>query len=214
MRHQFTIKKKDGSVYVFADCWIDAGQGKRMFFLFKDGRLLKISDYIPREMEEAPYKGTTWRRVKSWDIEDMSYIEKNINAPALSYNEIRNQLNQKSANYGEEPANIMPAFFPYSIIMSFKAKKDYLINQKLRKKFNGFLARPGMSIEEIDALYGKPLKIFATNKNHVVHIYGQKIVLDINPQYKFSNIAVVFDNDGKVVKVFSHDFFNEKWLKH
>ena len=68
-------------------------------------------------METVPYQGTTWSRIKSWDIDDETYIDKTINAPAMTRDQIRALLDSLRPNKrtAGEAGNIMPAFFTHTL---------------------------------------------------------------------------------------------------
>jgi len=76
------------------------------------GRLVKTLQLPRREMETVPYQGTTWSRIKSRDIDDETYIDKTINAPAMTRDQIRALLDSLRPNKrtAGEAGNIMPAF--------------------------------------------------------------------------------------------------------
>jgi hypothetical protein len=168
-------------------------------------------------MEEVPYRGTTLRRAKSWDIEDNAYIAKTIHAPAMTRAKIKAYLDwlRPDKRTAGEPGNIMPAFLLTSYFEKTwaRTKKYYETNQELRKRYDGCRAHLGMTVGETDALYGIPLRVFATKQGLPVRVYGDTRYLDINPQYRFSCLAIVFDGQGRAMQIYGYGYFNEEWLK-
>lgn len=214
-RHEFTVSVsyKNGE-YALIGCCVDIGQGINQWLLFRNDILINFPAWVPCDMEEVPYEGTTWRRRKSWNIEDMTRVEKVIAAPTRTLDEIRAYFNSVQPNERTkgEPAKIMLPFWLYAKTMGAKIKKDYQTNWELLGRYDGYLAKIGMTIKEVDKLYGKPLRSFSTKDGCLVRIYGDTRHLEIDPQYKFSCIAVIFDTHGRVTKIFSHSFLNDEWL--
>ncbi|HHD92425.1 MAG TPA: hypothetical protein ENL06_02250 [Candidatus Portnoybacteria bacterium] len=216
LHHEFTILYENEE-YSLVGCLVNAGQADSNFnqwMLFRNDILVNFLDWVPYEMEEIPYEGTTWRRPKPWNIEDMSRIKKVLSAPRKTLNEVNvySDYTQSDERVKGEPAKIMLPFLLYARTMCGKIKRDYQINWKLLGRYDGCLVKIGMPIKEVDKLYGKPLQKFSTKDEYMVRIYGDTRHLGIDPQYKFSDIAVVFNKEGKAIKVLSHTFFNEKWL--
>jgi hypothetical protein len=213
-RHGFTIAETNGA-YILINCLVAVGAGVDFSLLFRDKTLVKVLELPPGEMEAVPYRGTTWSRPKSWDIDDKTYIEKTINVPPMNRDQIKAHLDSLRLDKRTrgEPANIMPAFLLTHYLERTwpQAKKNYETNHELRMRYDGCRANLGMTVEQVDALYGKPLHVFTTRHGWPARIYGDTRHLDINPLYRFSCIAVVFDAEGRVTNIYGEGFFNGDW---
>jgi len=94
-----------------------------------------------------------------------------------------------------------------------RIKKDYKTNAELLKRYDGFRADLGVTVEQVDALYGKPLRLMPVKGGQTARIYGDRRELQVNPAYSFSCVAVVFDSQGRATNIYSHGFFNDEWIK-
>jgi hypothetical protein len=73
-----------------------------------------------------------------------------------------------------------------------------------------------MSNQDVEVLYGKPLRVITTKNGETARIYGESVEsreLQVNPQLAFTGMAVVSDANGRVIAVYSHVFFNDEWKK-
>ncbi len=214
-RHEFTVSAT-GSEYLLIGCFADIGSGVNVLFLFRDGILTKIPEWVPFDMVEVPYRGTTCRMIKPWDVGDMTRIDKTIAARAKTSEQLRDYFNsfQPDRRTSGEPANIMPAFLltGYFQKMAPRMRLDYETNEQLRKQYDGCRVSLGMDIEQVDGLFGKPLRSFQAKNGCLAKIYGDTRHLEIDSQYRFSCVAVVFDDAGRVAAVLSHYFFDKTWL--
>ena len=46
----------------------------------------------------------------------------------------------------------------------------------------------------------------------MIHFYEDQRHLKVNPELRYSNLAVEFDKNKTAIGVLSHNFFNSKWL--
>jgi len=223
-RPEFTVAETNGS-YTLISCYFSGGDNA-LWLLFHDQSLFKIIEpfSFPELVETYPYQGTTASRTKSWDINDPGIagrITKVIDAPALTHDQILNDLKPYSGA-GMEPLNILPAFLLAGLPAGSADKwmsqieKDYEINEKLFKLYDGCRANLGMSNQDVEVLYGKPLRVITTKNGETARIYGESVEsreLQVNPQLAFTGMAVVSDANGRVIAVYSHVFFNDEWKK-
>jgi len=87
------------------------------------------------------------------------------------------------------------------------------LRRELSKRYDGCRANLGMNTEDIEKLYGKPLRIFTTKNGETARIYGDTRYLDINSLIAFTGMAVVSDSKGHVTAIYSNGFFNDEWKK-
>jgi len=220
VRHQFTISDS-GHKWTLIRCFLHTGEVEDYVFyqlLFCDDVLLKTIDWIPGEMEEVPYQGTTWSRAKPWDIEDMTRVRKAINARAVTHEQIQANLedaratDKKYNGQGNIPTVVGYVFMLASMNSMEKIKKEYPINEEFRERYDGCRASLGMSVKEVDALYGEPLRVFTTKAGHTARIYGNHQYLEnVDHFLRFSYVAVLFDSEENVAGIFSDGFFDNDW---
>jgi len=216
--HSFTVAETGGN-YTLISCFVRNADGPSFWLLFRDKMLFKIIKpfSFPELIETYPYRGTTATRAKSWDIDDPAIngsITKIIDASALTRDEIVNDLKPYSGA-GMEPLNILPAFLLSGYLWRGlpQLEKGYEINEELSKRYDGCRANLGMNTEDIEKLYGKPLRIFTTKNGETARIYGDTRYLDINSLIAFTGMAVVSDSKGHVTAIYSNGFFNDEWKK-
>lgn len=217
-RHEFTITESNAN-YTLVSCFVPDADGPNFWLLFRDKTMIKIIQpfSFPELLETYPYQGTTASRVKSWDIDDagiMGRVRKIIDAPELTHDELLNALKPYNGK-GMQPLNILPAFLltGYAKRMAPQIEKGYEINEELSKRYDGCQANLGMSTEDIEKLYGKPLRVFTTKNGQTARIYGDTRYLEINSLLAFGGMAVVSDAKGQVTAIYSHQFFNDEWKK-
>jgi len=218
VRHHFTVLD-NGHIWTLIRCFIDTGENQAYIYyqlLFSDDILLKTIGWIRMEREKYPYRGTTATRLRPWDIEDMKYVKKAIKAPAITHEQIRAKIkhSRETMRKHKGEGNI-PQFIGRLFALAFraKAKAGYLVNEKLRQTFDGCKASIGMTSNEVEALYGRPLHSFTTEKGDAARVYGNDRYLGnaVDSFLVFSYVAVLFDPEGRVVAVYSDGFFCNDW---
>ena len=216
-RHQFTVAT-NGHTWTLIKCFMHTGREESYKFyqlLFRDDILVKTIGWIQMEREEYEYEGTTAARSRPWDIEDLKYVKKAIEAPAVSHSQIRREIKkaqevmEKYKGNGNIPRIIGYLFEPF---FRAKAKEDYPVNEQLRRKFDGRLISLGITTKEVDALYGAPLRTFVTKNNDSARIYGDNRYLgEVTHFLIFPYVAVLFDHEGRAKTVYSNGFFCNDW---
>lgn len=176
---------------------------------------MKFPVTITGASERYQYRGTTATRAKPWDIEDMDYLKKSIAARSESRENIQSSIRstraaaEKRRGDGNIPWIVGRIFSP---ALAERAEKAFPINEKLRERFDGCRASIGMSVAEVDALYGEPLRVFTTQAGHVARIYGDRHYSgDVEPFLMFSYVAVLFDDAGRAARIFSNGYFCNDW---
>jgi hypothetical protein len=201
-RHEFTVSETDG-VYTFISCYFDGGDDA-LWLLFHNQRLAKVIEpfSFPELLETYAYEGTTATRIKSWDIDDPGIeerVEKVIDAHWLTRERIAEQLRSDATALSELSEETIP-------------DEDYIEDANLFERYNGNRATIGIGTNEIERLYGKPIRIIAANHGVVARIYGTKRSLNwVNPQLTFRGLAVISDAQGRVTAIYSDQFFCESW---
>lgn len=217
VRHQFTVVE-GGHNWTLIRCFLHTGQEESYTFyqpLFRDDALIKIIGWVRMEREEYAYEGTTATRSKPWDIDDKKYMRKALEAPAVTHGRIRADLKDaretmaKYRGQGNIPAVVGLLF---GLALNRRYNKELLINEGLRQRYDGCRAFIGMTIKDVDALYGEPLRVFTTRTGLVARIYGNhRYSSDVDHFLKFSYVAVLFDPEGHVVSIYSDLFFCNDW---
>ena len=202
-RHEFTILNTNVTCTLIG-CYV----GRHKVFqwlLFNNDVLVKRPPWI-------------WCKEKS-DLPDgdMARVWKVIDARSKTMEEIKSDFaplpyDKRTAG---EPMNILPALiltWPLMKMAEPRLKRKFLINRDLRKRFDGCLARSGMTVEQVDAIYGKPQRVVFAKDGRPVRIYGDgRDLEEIGRECRFSFVSVVFDANGRVMRVFSDMFFDDDW---
>ena len=220
-RHAFTIAETNGN-YILLNCFVPDADGPSFWLLFRNKILVKtIKPFsFPELLATYPYEGTTATRTKSWDVDDPGIagrIRKIIDAPAMTRGEtiyfLRPSKNTTSGSWNVFPAFILSGFLWKA---APQIEKDYETNEELLKRYDGCQANIGMSADDIEKLYGKPLRVFTTKNGEIARIYGygETRELQVNPQLAFAGLAIVSDASGHVMAIYGgFPFFNEEWKK-
>jgi hypothetical protein len=219
-RHVFTAAETNGN-YTLISCYFSGGDNF-LWFLFHDKTLIKVIApfSFPKLVETYPYEGTTASRIKSWDIDDPGIagrITKLIDAPALTRDQIIDYL-RPDTNTTSRSWNVFPAFILSGFLWkaASQIEKDYETNESLLEHYDGCQANLGMSADDVEKLYGKPLRVFVTKNGETARIYGygETRELQVNPQLVFAGMAIVCNTNGHVTAIYSgYPFFNDGWKK-
>ena len=220
IRHQFTIIKSK-HIYKYFHIYVASKPDINHLFsvglLFKDGYLIKFINplSVKCKTEEVLYEGTPGRKRKSWEIDDSYSINSVLTLKGVHKNVFKNKLTDTTDyNKGMEPLKILPAFAVFYVLLVpliIKSKKQYVLNKQFLKEYDSSKINIGMTIKEVDDIYGKPQKVFNLDSNEEVRLYGSSTNLDlVYYRVRYSWFAVIFKK-GKVVKVLNNAFFNEDW---
>ena len=222
VRHQFTAVE-GGHTWTLIRCFLHTGEEEGYNFyqpLFRDGELVKTIGWIRMEREEVPYKSryatSMVSRTTPWDIEDPKYVQKAIETPEVTHEQIRAQLKDAQATMEKyKGQGNIPRVVGYLFAPAFRAleKKGYPVNEELRRKFDGCRVSIGMTGGEVDAIYGKPLHTYVTKHGKTARIYGDDRYLGnaVDAFLVFSDVAVLLDATGHVESVYSDVFFCKDW---
>jgi hypothetical protein len=218
-RLEFMAAETNGN-YTLINCFVPDADGPSFWLLFRDKKLFKIIKpfSFPEQMETYPYEGTTASRIKSWDIDDPGItqrIRKVIDAPNITHDDIINDL-RPNTNTTSGSWNVFPAFILSGWFWKVgpKIEKDYKANEQLLEHYYGCQANLGLSAEDVEKLYGKPLRVFSTKNGETARIYGDTRHLEfMNSLLSFIGLAIVTDAKGRVTAIYSDWFFNEEWKK-
>jgi hypothetical protein len=193
-RHEFTVSEKKSN-YTLIDCSVCRPNGKvddnaNFDFLFRDNILVKLMRPVsfPELRETYSYSLTAATRAKPWDVEETPRLaRKAINAPALTQSEMLDDLKPYDGK-GKEPVTIsenifwagafagvtvLTAGYPFWVRHQEmkELKNDYETNEVFLKLYDGCRASLGMSVEKVDTLYGKPLRVISheerTNRSNI-----------------------------------------------
>ena len=208
--HLFTVVR-GGVEYRLTGYLINIQEGIGMWVLFRDKKLFKIVEWF-RMSRKSPR------------IEDESTVDIIIEAPDMGPEKVRQKLDAiKSAPQPPSqpqvqiPPEVADLFFKRSQIQ--KAQKRISEAQKknaeLLKIYNGHRVDLGMSIKEVDSLFGVPNRSLMLTNGMTARIYDppgrEQLEGDLYHLTRFSPVAVVFES-GKASRVFSNSFFVRSWL--
>jgi hypothetical protein len=218
-RLEFTVSEKKIN-YTLIDCSVSHNANlddeNDFWLLFQDKTLVK--KLVPK-------------RPKPEDIEELpKLVMETINAPARTESQMLDYLkpyNGKGMQHTSIAENVFwaGAFAGVTVLTAGyplwtwhqgnkELKNEYSTNEMFLKLYDGCRASLGRSVEEVDALYGKPLQVLSMKNGQTARIYGDNRNLEnIKPWLLFSCVAVVFDTHGNVAAIYSDDFFSDDWKK-
>jgi len=216
VRHEFTVTQPEGT-YTLVSCLGPDPDGSRFWFLFHNGILEKRIHPPEASIDIVAYQGTTASLMESWDIDDQGRISDAIDGPDLTDQQITNDLTPYSGK--GESWNVVPAFLivgmltPASVQTRYMKhmQDEYRANAEFLRRYDGCRVQLGMSGVTIEAMFGKPMRIFAGKNGETVRAYGRAKVFDVRPENRFSGMAVVNDSKDRVTAVYGDQFFADKW---
>jgi hypothetical protein len=215
-RHEFTVTRPNGT-YTFISCLGPDPDGNRIGFLFHDQVLEKMVYPLGPVVERVPYQGTTASRVKSWDINDQTRITKTIAAPPLPQAQLLSDLQPydgKGESWSLVPAALVVGAVtsgPFQFRYMERAWNEHKVNLSYLSRYDGCNASLGITGEEIEAIFGKPLRVFSSDKGEHIRIYGQVGEFEVRPSIAFKGMAVVNDAQDRVIAVYSDQYFDDSW---
>jgi hypothetical protein len=231
-RHEFTVSEKKTN-YTLIDCREcpngNVDDDNDIYLLFRDNILVKMMRPVsfPELRETYKYSLTAATRAKPWDIgETPRLVRKTINAPALTQSEMVDYLKPYDGKGMEQPNIAEDIMFAGVVALAGpvgwsnmhkdekELKNDYETNEMFLKLYDGCRASLGMSLEKVDALYGKPLRVLPMKNRQTARIYGDSREFEnFNPGEQFSCVAVVFNPRGNVTAIYSDGYFCDDWKK-
>ena len=198
--HQFTVRR-GGDQYRFTTFWIDIGEGLSQWVVCSNNIIISFPKGIPLSR-------------KSPSIEDESMVNAVLAAPSMTAESMASELDEAAASYlrskrSEDP---LPAFVIEPLLdkrVISRIRQDYERNAELLKLYNGHRVVLGMTAEQVDKLFGVPMRIHELANHKSARIYGTNVPFTLS-FYTFSWVAVVFE-DGQASRVYSNGFFHRSW---
>jgi hypothetical protein len=204
-RHQFT-SRVGANEYLCVSHAFGAPHA-RLYFVFKDGKLEKITEPPASPTRTVPYQGASLEQRLPVDPE--ARIAEVMLAPDISGQPLRAALAARLPRRGNS-STVLPAFranaAPFAASEP-RRRREYLMNERLAKHFDARKVRLGESREQVDGALGQPLQT-ARAGGRTVCVYGSTEPLPmVAPAELFSPIDVHFES-GRAVAVFGNDFVN------
>lgn len=104
------------------------------------------------------------------------------------------------------------ALFPFMIVtMAPTMLYEQHKNDTLFKKYDGSKAHIGMKTEEVDLIFGAPLRSEEIEPSEIARYYGEIEGLGIQELGNIPFVAIVF-KDGLASRIFSGSFFDKNWV--
>lgn len=214
LAHQFTVQYGDSERACVSARVITA----YLYFLFEDGRLIKIIK-PRRPTSRIEYSEKLKARVEIPDpIDYTSWLRSVLHDEGFSAQEYVAHVKQSSESEynslirGAEPNLALEVAFGLSNNLSILMLRGSLTSQSLKNykrmseesdKYNPFLLKLGMSLTEIEGAFGRRADVVSSSRDETTWIYeGEGIE---NYGYRAPLVAVVF-RQGCVVAIFSHRF--------
>lgn len=223
-RHLFTYTHA-GDVYMLV-CYYVRGRehprdenGLPVLLLFKNDAMWKIVQPLPRGSHHRREEGVMKFQERSWGVTDEDHLLYIINSESGSMRTIQDELEQYKATLqrlellrkAREP-NVPPwVFVPLLMPENLeRVRRDYERNHELIKTFDGARIAIGMTREDVQTIFGSEAKLVRVDCDTILCIYGSNIRLNVNPQYHFSPVAVIYRNN-EVSRVYSDGFIGPSW---
>jgi hypothetical protein len=189
-RHGFTVQM-DGVVYTLIA--YDFDNGANLSLVFRDGSLSKVIQPrgSPDLLEQYPYMGTTATRLLPWTTQqayDLLAVPA-LDTPPLPDETIATNLAYQYTGEDNIPPWVMRKFRSQ---VASQTRDDYATNRQLIQKYNGLRVQIGMTVEQVEKLFGRPLHMIRTKEDGAVGIYGEDIDLAVSPLLAYTCVAVVF----------------------
>lgn len=202
--HQFSLLQ-DGRTHICVSHFLDSGDpkkslGQEFYFLFIDGKLEKV--VLPVSLEGRP-------EGQAWDQASVQAMEQVLSGRNL----LASGLQDKVAAEGEYHRFVLPSAAKIVLMRAPPISRiDHFRNRMLAKKYHGERIELGASPSDVEAVLGQPRYNRVISSTETVRVYGQEGNLKVKPQYQYSWVAVVYQ-DERAVRVYSHDFFDGKWKR-
>jgi hypothetical protein len=193
--------------------------GLPVLLLFKNDAMWKIVQPLPRGSHHRREEGVMKFQERSWGVTDEDHLLYIINSESGSMRTIQDELEQYKATLqrlellrkAREP-NVPPwVFVPLLMPENLeRVRRDYERNHELIKTFDGARIAIGMTREDVQTIFGSEAKLVRVDCDTILCIYGSNIRLNVNPQYHFSPVAVIYRNN-EVSRVYSDGFIGPSW---
>lgn len=200
--HEFTLRRGSNIVRCVSQC-IDK-PFQKYYFVFVDGRLTTVCEPPPFDYTTVPYRGARLEVRKPWKPEER--VEQ-----VMQSNDLTGTALLQSIDRRKRPSRTGPAQFPPGIASRFSSEAERA-NKALKvvaQRFDPIKVALGDGLEAVEAQFGSSHHAETLLNRHERRCYG-------SPRHGV-NIEVwvmVGFNDGKVVEIFSDDFFDtEKIVK-
>lgn len=211
-QHQFTARLETNDV-LCVSLSFEHPRGY-LHFLFRNGGLASIQSVPTVEFVLKTNHGIRVR--VPLPVHPEAHMTKVIHGNDLSPDEIAKKIEQWSRGEaqrakGSEPMNILPAVIlsaPVSLAQWPARARARREAEKLAGKFDPFKIALGMTADEAKARFGDPDHRHVVSSDCEWRCYGSDLSgllpVHVSPVW----VSVVFC-DGKVTRVFSHDFFHK-----
>lgn len=170
-------------------------RGEFVHAVFVADKFVKFIKWLPGDMEEVPYQGTTWRRPKPIKVGDISWLARATESDPVSIDVLRREVKAMPAAPSQVDPGLtiatlllQPLFIPQYIAHA----GDYKKNALLRDQFNAERLSIGMTEADVESvLRTQPFESGAVEAASY-KIYGRDESFNIDSWLRFSNILIVF----------------------
>ena len=216
--HEFTVRRNGETIRCVRCDLIAPAAGQTYYFVFTNDALALICLPPPFEYGERMEDGN---RVGFVIVQPEKAVETvihsiDLNSEALAKSVSEVMSLKPSKNSGGEPWNILPAFIilsplfvalsPYAVVEHHQWWREF---EAQRAQHDPFKVGLGMTVGEVEAMFGAPFTIGTTADHLEIRYYG-------SPKFAAYSgklwVSVVFDQ-GKVVRVFSDRFFDAEIIR-
>jgi hypothetical protein len=204
-RHQFT-SRVGGAEYV---C-VSYAFGKphaRFYFVFKDGKLEKITEPPPFRFQSVPFRGGQLE--KTLPVDPEARVGEVMRAADLRGPALRASLAARLPRGSSSFMALSPftSLAPQVAASEPRRAKEFSRNEQLAKDLDAGKVSLGDSRETVDAAFGVPLRTTEAGERIVCGYGAAEPLPMVPPAYLFSPVDVHFES-GRAVSVFGNDFVN------
>lgn len=199
--HQFSVRVDGQLIRCVRVAFESRGS---YYFVFTNNTLAKICEPPRVEYKRLPYKNT-WREIPVYDDPERR-MKTVLEAADLTEPALAESLKKRIPPPKSGSMNVLPAFIiaaPFWAATASSRAAQRAETEELAKKYDPLKVKLGMSIEQVETMFGEPHVKETLEAQRETRYYGSaKLGAD-----HLLWISVVFES-GQAVRVFTGSFFD------
>lgn len=184
------------------------------YFVFEHGRLVKVCERPPIQVEMVPYRDG-YREIRKPE-DPFQRMARVLRCPDLSGEAFAASLAGKLKPRSES-LNVLPAFVLVGPLLGLRRLADtptiasaYRENARIAQLFDHEKLKLGMMAIEVKSQLGEPMAVSRMADGGLVYAYGQDPPAEVKPEHRASWLGVVLHSD-RVTALLTYDFFDDRW---
>jgi hypothetical protein len=207
-RFEFSLRRQgqlyEGLSYAFVEHW------RKYYLIFENGRLVKVVkpphyDYRTEPMGD----GRTWLET-TLPFDPFERVERTAATPDLSAEEVEALFQEGNRRGKSNLAPLMPILIPLLASQRSKLEEIDRKHRKFLERFNGAKVNLGMSMKEVEALFGPHIGEKKYSGGYC-RLYGDRLELERNPS-EFPWVLICF-KDGSASAIFGGGFVDHRTFR-